>query len=458
MSHIDARQLYHLEPPCGLMNDPNGLVYFNGKCYVFFQWNRFAKDHTSKEWGWFESRDLVRWTFLGSALVPDAPYDRDGVLSGSAVVIGDELYLYYTGKRKVDGHRRSTQCVARMHDGRHMLKLGPAITTPAGFTEHFRDPSVRHLSDGSLLMLIGAQRADGKGSILAYRSTDGLAWGEPTEFARSTTYEMIECTELVALGDQHVLLYCPQRRDNARDVCGESFSAYQVLDLDEATLAVPGGIDLDGGWRLVDEGFDFYSPQTIVMPDGRRILFAWMSRMSDEQERLLGEGCPSIHCQTLPRELSLVDGVLRQRPARELAALLGDVVPARADKGDTTFTPAGRTWHLAARDIAPAQDFAVEMNGGEAALRFDAATGTLTFDRADWAQRGVECRRVSTGAVHDLEVWADRSSIEVFVNGGAHVLSARVMPRSEESRVRVSEGLMQGAVDVRDVRAPSERD
>ena len=50
-------QTYHLEPPCGLMNDPNGLSFYHGRYRVFFQWNRFAKDHTHKEWGAFSSAD-----------------------------------------------------------------------------------------------------------------------------------------------------------------------------------------------------------------------------------------------------------------------------------------------------------------------------------------------------------------------------------------------------------------
>lgn len=52
------RQQYHLEPDCGLLNDPNGLAYFKGKYHVFFQWNRFAKNHSYKEWGLFTSPDL----------------------------------------------------------------------------------------------------------------------------------------------------------------------------------------------------------------------------------------------------------------------------------------------------------------------------------------------------------------------------------------------------------------
>lgn len=101
------RQQYHLEADKGLLNDPNGLSWFNGKYYVFFQWNPFEKNHSYKEWGLFTSKDLLQWDFEGSAVIPDQEYDRDGVYSGSGYVIGNQLYLFYTGNDKKDGKRKS---------------------------------------------------------------------------------------------------------------------------------------------------------------------------------------------------------------------------------------------------------------------------------------------------------------------------------------------------------------
>ena len=40
------RQKYHLEPDRGLLNDPNGLVFYKDMYHVFFQWNRFEKNHS----------------------------------------------------------------------------------------------------------------------------------------------------------------------------------------------------------------------------------------------------------------------------------------------------------------------------------------------------------------------------------------------------------------------------
>ena len=76
------RQKYHLEPDRGLLNDPNGLVFYKDMYHVFFQWNRFEKNHSYKEWGHFTSKDLLHWNWEGSALLPE-----QGVVSVNGEVV-----------------------------------------------------------------------------------------------------------------------------------------------------------------------------------------------------------------------------------------------------------------------------------------------------------------------------------------------------------------------------------
>lgn len=164
------RQRFHLEPPAGLLNDPNGLAWYRGVYHVYFQWNKFEKNHSYKEWGSFASDDLVHWQFQGSALVPDQPYDQNGVYSGSALEIDGKLCLYYTGNVKHQGLRNSRQCLAVTEDGRRYLKLGPVLEKPDGYTPHFRDPKVFRGENGWYYMLIGAQQASGRGALALARS------------------------------------------------------------------------------------------------------------------------------------------------------------------------------------------------------------------------------------------------------------------------------------------------
>lgn len=106
------RQKYHLEPDRGLLNDPNGLVFYKDMYHVFFQWNRFEKNHSYKEWGHFTSKDLLHWNWEGSALLPDQFYEQNGVYSGSALIKDGQLRLFYTGNNKSGGVRKSSQCLA----------------------------------------------------------------------------------------------------------------------------------------------------------------------------------------------------------------------------------------------------------------------------------------------------------------------------------------------------------
>ncbi|SEJ46602.1 Glycosyl hydrolases family 32 N-terminal domain-containing protein, partial [Azotobacter beijerinckii] len=95
----DYRLGYHLSPPAGWMNDPNGLVYFRGEYHVFYQHHPYSPQWGPMHWGHARSADLVHWEHLPIALAPGDAYDRDGCFSGSAVVEGDTLYLIYTGHR-----------------------------------------------------------------------------------------------------------------------------------------------------------------------------------------------------------------------------------------------------------------------------------------------------------------------------------------------------------------------
>ena len=79
-------QTFHLVPPVGWLNDPNGLCQLNGIYHAFFQYSPFSAEGGVKMWGHCTSRDMVRWTYEGTALYPDQPVDVGGVYSGCACV------------------------------------------------------------------------------------------------------------------------------------------------------------------------------------------------------------------------------------------------------------------------------------------------------------------------------------------------------------------------------------
>lgn len=78
------RASYHIEPETGLLNDPNGFSYFNGKFQLFYQSWPFGAAHGLKQWVHTESEDLVHFTETGVKLLPDHENDSHGAYSGFA--------------------------------------------------------------------------------------------------------------------------------------------------------------------------------------------------------------------------------------------------------------------------------------------------------------------------------------------------------------------------------------
>lgn len=243
------RQKYHLEPDRGLLNDPNGLVFYKDMYHVFFQWNRFEKNHSYKEWGHFTSKDLLHWNWEGSALLPEQFYEQNGVYSGSALIKDGQLRLFYTGNNKSGGVRKSSQCLAVTEDGKTFQKKGIVLSTPTEFTEHFRDPKVWQDGD-NYYMVIGAQMKNGRGSVALCSSKDAENWKFELVLAKSKEYEMVECPDYFQVDGQGILLYCPQHRDNERDSSLCSFSAYKEFDFNDI---VSGKIE-DSNVQNLDEG------------------------------------------------------------------------------------------------------------------------------------------------------------------------------------------------------------
>ena len=250
------RQKYHLEPDRGLLNDPNGLVFYKDMYHVFFQWNRFEKNHSYKEWGHFTSKDLLHWNWEGSALLPDQFYEQNGVYSGSALIKDGQLRLFYTGNNKSGGVRKSSQCLAVTEDGKTFQKKGIVVSTPTEFTEHFRDPKVWQDGD-DYYMVIGAQMKNGRGSVALCSSKDAENWKFELVLAKSKEYEMVECPDYFQVDGQGILLYCPQHRDNESDSSLCSFSAYKEFDFNDI---VSGKIE-DSNMQNLDEGRNKISEQ-----------------------------------------------------------------------------------------------------------------------------------------------------------------------------------------------------
>ena len=157
-----------------MLNDPNGLIYHNGKYYISHQWFPLGAVHGLKYWFNYTSDDLVTFEPQDSLIKPDTYYDSHGVYSGSAFEHNGDLYYMYTGNhRDEQWNRYASQMIAKVQNNGAITKFdAPVIPSqPEGYTSHFRDPKVFELNN-EYYAIIGAQTNEELGCCLIYKTND----------------------------------------------------------------------------------------------------------------------------------------------------------------------------------------------------------------------------------------------------------------------------------------------
>jgi len=461
---------FHVAPPVGRLNDPNGLVVRDGVYHAFYQFSPFHPDRALVYWGHASSPDLTRWQDHGPAIVPDSWYDRSGAYSGNALVSGDEVLFHYTGNvRRGDGGRETYQCLVTSSDLATFVKLAdnPVISgQPEGYTAHFRDPQVWADPDGGFRMCIGAQRADETGCALLFRSDDLRSWrleGElrfPDAGGRFDAFGyMWECPSLIRVPDvdgermHDVLVFCPQGIEPSGEGFENIFACgYVVGRLDGADLRDTGD------FFELDRGFEFYAPQTFARePDasGPVLLAAWLGTASEDHQPSVDHGW--VHTLSVARELRVRDGRLLQRPVVNLGAGR-DATPTvsgeLADGEVALDTLAGsRSFALGfTLDPAAADGWGLRIGTDASHVDFAVTGNQLVVDRATTRYPHGGRRTVTLPDDRRLrvEVFHDRSVTEVFLAEGAVSFSMRSYLAEGAGGVRLR---AVGAVALTDVSA-----
>ncbi len=448
------RSQFHFTPDRNWMNDPNGLVYYDGEYHLFYQHNPTGTTWGPMYWGHAVSTDLIHWQRLPVALEPDS---NGYIWSGSVVVDRNNSSGFQTGADKPlvaiftqEKGGVQVQSLAYSNDkGRTWTKYAgnPVISMPAGL-HVFRDPKVFwHTGSDQWVMVISAGDR-----VRFYTSSDLKDWTYSGEFGSADgshggTWEVPDLFELPVDGNPGNTKWVLTVGMNDGAPAGGSGVQYFVgrFDGEKFINDNPSSTVL---WT--DYGSDFYAGLSwngIPEADGRRIWLGWMNNWK------YANNIPTSNwrgAMTIPREVKLADTVsgvrLVQNPVAELAAL-------RAT---------GRSW--ANRTIWPGSNLLSKVTGSEleiiAEFRTDTATadefgfkvrtggGSWTTVAYDNIQSKLAVDRTSSGesgfegtfaARHEaamspknnrvkMRILVDRSSVEVFGNDGEAVITDQLFP------------------------------
>lgn len=401
---------YHVYSRGGWINDPNGLIYYQGYYHVFFQYYPYDSKWGPMHWGHRRSKDLVHWEELPVALTPT---DEEGCFSGSAVVYKDKLCLIYTAHHviEIDGKEQvfQDQCLATSDDGVNFTKYegNPIISlAPEDNSEDFRDPKVWD-AGGIFKLVVGSRTKDNLGRVLLYESVDLKNWIFKGEIARATTATdegyMWECPDLFRLNGEDVLIMSPQgikpREGKFKNL---HQTGYLIGKLKNNYLAIP-----KREFKELDLGHDFYAAQTFLAPDGRRLLIAWM----DMWEKKLPEQADGwAGMLTFPRELILKGETLYMQPVAELAKLRSKLL-AQTVQTDWQLELPARRLEL---QISAHTTFTLEISYGQEKLKLSKSGEVLTLEKTDADKRTTIYENNKT----ELQILMDTSSVEIFVKGG----------------------------------------
>lgn len=416
------RPQFHFTPRRGWMNDPNGLVYYRGEYHLFFQHNPGATSSVSDDlnWGHAVSRDLVHWDDLPEAIPPTPMSNgkRAGSWSGTGFIdwnnsggfpTGNEppIVLFWTAAGL-------GQCLAFSNDGgRTFTKFAgnPVIAMdPPKTGDWDRDPDVFWYEPGKHWVMIFS--ISGKGFVV-YNSKDLKHWTYRSLI--DGLYECPNCFQLPLDGDPN----------NSRWVIWDAGSKYFIGRFDGKVFTK------EAGPFVLDRGRNYYAAQTWSdAPAGRRIAIAWMRNgkfpgMPFNQQL----GIPSdLKLQTLPGE-----GIrLTKLPVKEIESL-------RYDSRLWENQPLGRGSNPLSG--VTGDTFEMEASIDPAAAKqivFDIRGQKLTWSAGQLSCAGAAAPLSVADHKLTLRILVDRTSIEVFANGGAVSLTTAITPPESSKGLSLS--------------------
>ena len=485
------RPIYHHTPAYGWMNDANGLVYKDGEYHLYFQYNPYGSKWGNMHWGHSVSKDLVHWTHEQPAIARDT---MGHIFSGSCVVdhnntagFGkDAIIAFYTSHKNLPGnHQCQQQCIAySLDNGRTYTKYeGNPVLTPFDGLENFRDPKVFwYAPQNKWVMIVSADK-----NMRFYESKDLKKWSYMSEWGagygpQPNQFECPDFFEMAVDGNAQHKKWVMIVNINPGFAYGGSGTMYFVGQFDGHKFTCDTAPN-DVKW--LDWGKDHYATVTYSNTPGRIIAMPWMSNW---QYANLTPTQQFRSQNALPRELKLYtadngEQLVSAAPVKETEALrnkatdLGSFEGEKQAKIDNEgafeldFDLQAGTADKCGVEIANAKGEKVSIYYDVKAQRFvmDRAESGITefgnkvephqLDNAQSLKRYKEVTvnyhnafALGTWApvpikanTHHVQIFVDKSSVELFVDGGRIAMTNLVFPNEPYNQLRFFGGKVANA-------------
>ena len=416
--NLKYRQKFHMMPPIGWMNDPNGLVKFNGEYHIFYQFYPYDSNWGPMHWGHFKTSDFIKYQDLPVALAPEDQSVESGCFSGGAIVKDNNLHLIYTRHYEVDGFKSESQYSAVSEDGINFIKSEHAVFDNSKLPENlatndFRDPNPVYIN-GTYYLFVGGKDIKKNLGVIIILKSDDLETFE-YHFHIENIYEMGdmgECPSYLKIGEYDILILSGcnvAEKNNCYLNVNSNVAVICKIDFEHKTfkqIAV----------KELDKGDAFYAAQTVKHEDN--IMIGWLEMWGKEYlTTKLGHNWAG--CLSIPRVLSLEGTTLLQNPVdtiknyykRQYNVVDGEYIDSVCDLS-----------------FSAKRDFKFNLKSENEELKIYGKDGYLYVDTANTNNLVIKNVRRTDEAYDefDVRVLLDVSSVEVFVNNGREVISFRI--------------------------------
>jgi fructan beta-fructosidase len=451
------RPQFHFSPPKNWINDPNGLVFFDGEYHLFYQYNPFGNVWGHMTWGHAVSTNLVNWTNL-----PPAIPEENGIMIFSGTVVVDKenssgfagktgkipMVAIYTGHQ--EGLNQSQHLAFSLDKGRTWTKYDKNPILDLG-KKDFRDPKVFWYAPDKKWVMVVALPLEKK--VQFYRSQNLKDWTYMSDFGPAgDTTGIWECPDLFRVPVQH-------SRNEYKWVLMHSPAPYMQYFVGEFNGTSFKNENPAGEILRPDYGPDYYA--AIVynnLPEGASpVSIRWLNNWTYANEIPVS---PWKGSMSIPRNIQVKKTGRSWNMVQSPVALLEKQrsAPLAFEKGpinkSRTLQGIGNAWELDMELTVPKTGKTGlrigEKNKPVCEIYYDAATRSLYVDRGP----GNAFHLTAFEKLHQfhvpinlidhklsMRVFFDNSIMEVFINGGERVMTAQLFP---EQNIPVTELFSEG--------------